>query len=756
MPTIDLGNGTFLKNGRLSTAGSTGGSSQSGWSTYETCVSTSTIGWDGEPNVSKDLLSQECLSRDSSRDGGGEQSCTIQQSSAFMTGSKESGGKSRGDGVRTRRRPKRAPLHVRLPRDDPEKRDPDGFLSSYSPMSRFSTSPGFSPDRASGAKGGMFLDPEEYLCAEDAPSRLQSMSAGQISAICSTCEFPPECLRSTEICSAKSGRSAGVSEGSKRKPSTFSTKSDIPCSTPKSLLGSGTLAEDKWGHRNTATMGNFSEISRSHAGSVSPRLSLNDLCLQMMKVGFLLICIQLCSPILFITCFLMVAVTQGIDDMKQVSQDVCRRTGIATETEAGSTIELDRASTLPLSSTTSINLLSTSDNMDLESSANQSSQDSSPSPPGDLHANTAHEKLASERLRKLWTGPSSLSIPPDNPGAFFYDAQPFRPARSVLRRKSDPVKVPQSGFVEKLSRSSMCTEQKCLLAAKCPSCCDVSLRHTPEPQHYSQTESQDPDSKEETKRMYENPLSSNRLGHLSPSGDTGDYKPFAIDLEDQRDQQEQQMESKHYKMWDLGTTRQGQSCPSRSKSRIPCPSQDQGSASTQNNPVQEKDAAFRSFRNTCDAVYKLGNTVSTKDVTSGCHSTPSPDSTPKHGSKDQDHVMNMMDKVRQKVDSEEPPRKLLSPVSEEKSARSSISSVMRDPPSDEPKAPLEERRRRSLFYERPPELKRKGKHFEAAAIGYQSSSGSSSFGKIEITSDINREKTLHHVAQESTISQVKD
>lgn len=266
------------------TSGSTEGSSQSGWSTYETCASTSTTGWDGEPIVNKELSSQEYLSRDSPG-GGGEESGTTQQSNAFVIGCEASSERMLGDGARARRRPKRAPLHVRLPRDDSEKRDPDGFLSSYSPMSRLSTSSGFSPDNTIGPKGVTYLDPEDYLCTEDVPSRLQSMSAGQISTIFSTCELLIEPPKSPEMCSAKSGRSAGVCEGSKRRASTTGTKSEIPCSTPNSLLASESLAEDKGGHRNTATVGYSSEILDLHAGSVSPRLSLSDLCLQMMKVN---------------------------------------------------------------------------------------------------------------------------------------------------------------------------------------------------------------------------------------------------------------------------------------------------------------------------------------------------------------------------------------------------------------------------------------------------------------------------------------
>lgn len=441
--------------------------------------------------------------------------------------------------------------------------------------------------------------------------------------------------------------------------------------------------------------------------------------------------------------------------MKQVSQDVCRRTGITTETD--STIDLERASTLPLSSTTSVLLLSTSDNIDVEAATNQSSQDSS-SPPPDVHARPAQEKLATERLRQLWSGPSSLPTPPGTPGPFVHEAQPFRPARSVLRRKSDPVKVPQTEFAEKLNRSSMCTDQKCLLETKCPSCCYADMGQTPEPHEYSRMSSLSPDPKGETKRMYENPLSSNRLGLLSPPpGDGGSYKAFSLRSEDQRDQQEQQEESTGYTVWDLGTAHQRELHVPGFRSKIPLPFQDLGYIGTQNNPVEQKDAPLQMFRNACDAAYKRSNATPTNDaIISGGHSTVSHTSKPLHGSNHQNHVMSMVDKVRQKVDSEGPPRKLLSPVSEENGALSSRCDVMKDPPSDDPRiSPVRKLGRYSPFPERPSELKVKKGRLGVATGCYRGSSGNSGFGKIEITSDINRKKTLHHVAQESTISQVR-
>lgn len=522
---------------------------------------------------------------------------------------------------------------------------------------------------------GVDLATEEIECNADVPSRLSTMSAGQISAIINTSEFLDLTEKVEELCAGgpKSRKSAGVSDGCRegKKRALFAaavTKPDLPCGTPKKL-SEFVLLRNGGRVEGSPPPPPCVGVETPKQGMESPRLSATALCEQMMK---------------------------GIHDMKKVAEDVTRRTGILSDKKDAEDLERS-SSTLPLSSTTSVLISSMSGATDLDTpvAAPEPPLTRSPTPPPSTQE--AADNLA--RMHKIRSCESNLPSPPDPPSSSLSVSSPLSSkGPPTLRRKSATMGVSEwlskggklrtgsLGFEEEVERRAYSMFD---LSKSLPTECGSGGNRAGEKKAPAVFQ-----PKQESKRMYENPLSSSRLGSISPSPCTvREVKEFPSDTDN-----------------DIVKERQ-----TRGGSGVLYPAE---------GPLQQ-------FREQCDNIYS-----EEKGAMKGCVK----------GRVKQ--LVDMMETVR--------PKKVLSSNSGEKKSHhhaGKCANVLHGPVASDTvqvlttkslEVPLKGRKNpRSLSRESTSSCGSNGSKLSRG-------SSSSTFGKIEITTEVNREKTLRHIARESS------
>lgn len=264
------------------------GSGQSGCSSFESCLSTSTSLWDGEAFSVQGMSSDGAISggsKSTSHVNGGKQVPEV----GTLVIDKESVGKiTRTGGLG--HKSKGEPLQVILPPLEAMKASPcsEGKRSKsyHSPVFRPVSSPRMPLDATGCARGLTCVDPEEIYTMEDVPSRLSSMSAGQINTIITSSDFLLDSSKDSDTCINKSGKSSGVYDRSRecKQNSGSDGISDYTCDTPKILSGAGRKGEVHGIPFDTPNRESMSSPFGCQPEAESSRLSMDDLCKQMMQV----------------------------------------------------------------------------------------------------------------------------------------------------------------------------------------------------------------------------------------------------------------------------------------------------------------------------------------------------------------------------------------------------------------------------------------------------------------------------------------